>query len=65
MRSYLVVSAVLFGAVALLHLLRLIYGWPAVIGTTAMPLWVSVVGLVVAGALCVWGFVLARGVKDP
>jgi len=26
---------------------------------------VSVIGLVVAGALCVWGFVLARGVKDP
>ena len=65
MRSYLVVSGVLFGAVALLHLVRLIYGWPAVIGTTSMPLWVSVVGMVVAGGLCVWGFALVRGVKDP
>jgi hypothetical protein len=65
MRGYLVVSSVLFGAVALLHLLRLIYGWPAVIGTTSMPLWVSVIGLVIAGGLCIWGLALVRGVKDP
>jgi hypothetical protein len=65
MRSYLVVSGLLFGAVALLHLLRLIYGWPAGVGTVSMPLWVSTIGLVVAGALCVWAFALVRGVKDP
>jgi hypothetical protein len=65
MRGYLVVSGVLFGAVALLHLLRLIYGWPAAVGTMSMPLWVSAVGLVVAGGLCLWAFALAREVKDP
>jgi hypothetical protein len=65
MRGYLVVSGVLFGAVALLHLLRLIYGWPAAVGTMSMPLWVSAVGLVVTGGLCLWAFALVRSVKDP
>ena len=63
MRTYLVVSAVLFGAVALAHLLRLIYGWPVQIGAEGVPLWLSVIGLVVAGGLCAWAFVLARGVR--
>jgi hypothetical protein len=65
MRTYLVVSGLLFGAVALLHLLRLIYGWPAAVGTMSMPLWGSALGLVVAGGLCLWAFALIRGVKDP
>jgi hypothetical protein len=63
MRAYLVVSGVLFGAVALAHLLRLIYGWPVQIGAEAVPQWISVIGLVVAGGLCVWAFAVARGVR--
>ena len=65
MRSYLIVSGVLFGAVALLHLLRLLYGWPAQVGTLAMPLWVSAIGLIVAALLCLWAFALVRHVRDP
>jgi len=63
MRTYLVVSRVLFGAVALLHLLRLIYGWPVQIGAEVVPMWISVIGLVVAGGLCIWAFALARGAR--
>jgi hypothetical protein len=63
MRAYLVVSGVLFGAVALAHLLRLIYGWPVQIGAEVVPPWISVIGLVVAGGLCVWAFAVARGVR--
>ena len=65
MRAYLVVSGVLFGAVAVLHLLRLLYGWPAQVGAVAMPLWVSVIGLIVAAMLCLWAFALVRAVRDP
>lgn len=65
MRSYLVLSGVLFGVVALLHLLRLLYGWPAQLGDVAVPLWVSGPGLLIPGALCVWAFTLVRGVRDP
>jgi len=65
MRAYLLISGVLFGAVAVLHLLRLLYGWPAQVGALAMPLWVSVIGLIAAGLLCVWAFALVRDVRDP
>lgn len=59
MRIYLVVSAVVFGAVALMHILRLSLNWPADLAGWTVPLWLSWIGLVVAGALCVWGFRLA------
>ena len=65
MRSYLLVSGILFGAVALAHLLRLIYAWPVQLGAETVPMWISVIGLVVAGALCAWAFALVREVKDP
>jgi len=51
MRGYLVVTGLLFGAVALAHLLRLIYASPVQIAAE------------VAGGLCIWGFALARGVR--
>jgi len=51
MRSYLVISAIVFGAVAFVHLLRLM----------AVPLWTSVVGLLAPGGLCIWALALARG----
>ena len=38
MRSYLLISGLLFAAVTLLHLLRLVYGWPAQIGAWTVPL---------------------------
>ena len=63
MRAYLVLSGLLFGAVALAHLLRLVYGWAAQINAWGVPLWVSWVGLVVAGVLCIWAFALTRAVR--
>jgi hypothetical protein len=59
MRPYLWISGLLFGAVALVHILRLAYGWPAQIGGWTVPLEVSWLGVVVAGALCAWGLTLA------
>ena len=65
MRSYLVVTGVLFGAIGLAHLLRLIYASPVQIGAAAVPMWLSVIGLVVAGGLCICAFALVRQVKGP
>ena len=56
MRSYIVVSALVFGVVTLLHVLRLALGWPAQIGDWTIPLWISAVGVAIAGALSAWGF---------
>jgi hypothetical protein len=61
MRTYLVITGILFGVVALMHLWRLAAGWPIQIAALSVPLWVSVIGLLVPGGLCIWAFALARG----
>lgn len=63
MRAYLVVSGLLFGAVSLLHILRLAYGWPVQIGGWTVPLGVSWIGLIVAGGLCAWAFKLSASAR--
>jgi hypothetical protein len=55
-RTYNAVTAVLFLIVALLHLLRIVFGWSAVIGGLAIPIWASWLALVVTGALAYFGF---------
>lgn len=45
------IAAVLLLGVAVFHVLRLVYGWQVTVAGDVVPMWVSVVGLVVAGAL--------------
>ena len=59
-KSYLTVTGVIFAIVAVLHLLRLIYQWPAQIGAFSMPMWASCAALFVASMLFVWAFLLLR-----
>ena len=40
-----------FALVALAHVLRLAYGWEVTIAGAAVPMWVSIPALVVAGGL--------------
>ena len=47
----LFISAVVFGIIALLHLIRAIFGWPASIGTFNVPVYLSYIFFVVAGYL--------------
>jgi uncharacterized membrane protein YjjB (DUF3815 family) len=56
MKPFSIVAAVVFALVALVHLLRLVYGWEVTLAGWVVPLWVSVVGLIVAGGLAamVW-----------
>ena len=60
MRAYLLVSRALFAVIAFLHLARLLARWPVVIGDWSAPLWLSGLGLVVAGGLSVWAAQLSR-----
>jgi hypothetical protein len=66
-RAYLLATAIIFSLVALLHLARIVFGWSAVIGGWSVPMWLSWVGIIVAGALAYFGFSLARqsGRKSP
>ena len=55
-KTYNTITAVLFLVIALLHLLRIIFGWPAQIGGLGIPMWASWLALVVTAALGYLGF---------
>ena len=57
---YASVSAIVFGVVALIQAIRAFNEWPVQIGPYAIPVWFSWLAVLVAGALCVWGFRSAR-----
>jgi hypothetical protein len=59
-KTFVAIAAVIFGIVALLHLLRLVMGWSIVIENWTVPMWFSWIGLVVAGALSYFGTRLVR-----
>ncbi len=54
-KTFCLVASVIFTLVALLHLLRIFMGWPIVIGSWSIPVWLSWIGLVVAGGLSYFG----------
>jgi hypothetical protein len=62
MRAYLQISGVLFGVIAVGHLLRLIRHWPVDFAGHMVPLWVSWLGLVLAGGLSIWALRLLRAI---
>ena len=55
-KTYASVAAALFLVVAIMHLLRIIFGWEVQIGGLTIPFWVSWLALVIAGALAYLGF---------
>jgi len=59
-RAFNQVAGMIFLAVAVLHLLRLVFRWEAVIGGWMVPGWVSIVALIVAGYLAWVGFTLRK-----
>ncbi|MBQ27698.1 MAG: hypothetical protein CMH81_06115 [Nitrospiraceae bacterium] len=53
---YTVISAAIFGTVALIHLIRASMGWTVSISAWSFPVWASWITVVVAGSLSVFGF---------
>ena len=49
------VTGIIFLVIAALHAVRLALGWEAMIGGWQVPMWLSVVAVVVATALGVFG----------
>jgi hypothetical protein len=60
-KTFNIVASVIFALVALAHLMRIWLGWPAAIGGWSVPMWVSWIGLIVAGGLAYFG--LRLGVR--
>jgi high-affinity Fe2+/Pb2+ permease len=50
-RPFTSLAAIIFAVVALVHLMRLIYGWVVTIVGADVPMWTSILGLVIAGGL--------------
>lgn len=55
-QAFLTVSGTIFSVIALLHLARILAGWPVHIGTFEAPTWFSWVSVVVAGSLAFSAF---------
>ena len=58
-RSFSLVAGTIFTIIALIHLLRIIYGWDPVVQGWTVPKWMSWVALVVSGYLGYEGLRLA------
>jgi hypothetical protein len=56
MRLYLRVSGLLFGLVAIGHLVRTVRRWPLSIAGHPVPAGVSLLVLVVAGGMAIWAW---------
>lgn len=61
MKPFTSIAIVIFSLVAVLHVLRLIFGWQAVIDGLVIPMWASVVGLIIAGGLAIMLWREAKG----
>jgi hypothetical protein len=59
-RIYSLIACIFFGAVAMLHLVRLVAGLDFVIGGRDVPAWLSVIAVAVLGWLAVEGFRISR-----
>jgi hypothetical protein len=58
-RAYLLITAIIFSLIALLHLVRIIFGRSATLGSWNVQMWLSWVALIVTGALGYFGFSFA------
>lgn len=52
-KPFATIAVGVFGMVALLHILRLAFGWEVTFQGGVVPLWVSGLGVVVAGGLAI------------
>jgi hypothetical protein len=59
-KTFNTIAAAIFAVVALAHLLRIMMGWPVIVGQWTVPMWVSWIGCVVAGGLGCFALNLAK-----
>lgn len=55
-RNYAITSSIIFFLVAVMHLFRLILQWNVMIGGWNVPMWASLIAVLVAGFLSFAGF---------
>jgi hypothetical protein len=64
MRSYLRLSGLLFALMAVVQITRLVWQWPIRVATFEVPLWISVIALLITGSLAIWALRLRGRATD-
>ncbi len=59
-KTFASVTGIFFLLVGVLHALRLIFGWSAIIGGIVVPLWASAVAIIIAAYLAYQGLKMSR-----
>ena len=59
-KSYYLVVELMFVLITLLHVARVILGWDAFINDVFIPMWVSYLGIIVAGSLAYWTWKISK-----
>jgi len=59
-KTYLIVSGIFFGVITIGQLIRLIFQVPVQIGSLNLPMWPSVLAIILAVTLCILAFRLVR-----
>jgi hypothetical protein len=59
-KTFSVTAGVIFALVALVHLVRIYFGWPIAISSWSVPMWASWLALIVAAGLAYFGLSAAR-----
>jgi hypothetical protein len=59
-RTFSLIAGVVFGLIALGHVLRIVFGWSFTIQDFSVPMWASWIAVVIVGYLAYEGFRLAR-----
>ena len=53
--SFAHIAGIIFAIVAVAHAARIAFGWPLMVNTWIIPMWVSWLGLIIAAVLAGWG----------
>ena len=53
MKPFTAIAIFIFELIALLHILRLFFGWEVIVNGFVIPMWASVIGLIIAGGLAI------------
>ncbi len=59
-KYYLLATAIIFSVIAVLHLVRLVLDWNAVIEGWSVPMWLSWVAIVVSVVFAYYGFTFSK-----
>ena len=59
-KTFTIVASVIFFLVAVVHVLRLVFKWEVILAGWHLPLWISVVALIIAASLAYEGFRLSK-----